>query len=47
MRPLEEREQGYLFKLKLTKNVKRLIERCFANATGPMRAKAGKAGTAC
>lgn len=27
MRPLEERQQGYLFKLKLTKNVKRLIER--------------------
>ena len=29
MRPLEERAQGYLFKLKLTKNVKRLIERLF------------------
>ncbi len=29
MRPLEERQQGYLFKLKLTKNVKRLIERLF------------------
>jgi len=26
---LEERQQGYLFKLKLTKNVKRLIERLF------------------
>lgn len=29
MRPLEERQQGYLFKLKLTKNVKRHIERLF------------------
>ena len=29
MRPLEERQQGYLFKLKLTKHVKRLIERLF------------------
>jgi Transposase DDE domain group 1 len=29
MRPLEERGQGYLFKLKLTKNVKRHIERLF------------------
>lgn len=29
MRPLEERQQGYLFKLKLTRNVKRLIERLF------------------
>ena len=29
MRPLEERQQGYLFKLKLTKSVKRHIERLF------------------
>jgi len=29
MKPLEERQQGYLFKLKLTKNVKRHIERLF------------------
>jgi len=29
MSPLEERQQGYLFKLKLTKNVKRHIERLF------------------
>ena len=29
MRPLEDRQQGYLFKLKLTKNVKRHIERMF------------------
>ena len=29
MRPLEDRQQGYLFKLKLTRNVKRLIERLF------------------
>jgi hypothetical protein len=29
MGPLEERQQGYLFKLKLTKNVKRHIERLF------------------
>ena len=29
MRPLEERQQGYLFKLKLSKNVKRHIERLF------------------
>jgi len=29
MKPLEEREQGYLFKLKLTKNVKRHIEKLF------------------
>ena len=29
MHPLEERQQGYLFKLKLTKNVKRHIERLF------------------
>ena len=29
MRPLEERQQGYLFKLRLSKNVKRLIERLF------------------
>ncbi len=29
MRPLEERQQGYLFKLRLSKNVKRHIERLF------------------
>ncbi len=29
MRPLEERQQGYVFKLRLSKNVKRLIERLF------------------
>jgi len=29
MKPLEERQQGYLFKLKLTKNVKRHIECLF------------------
>jgi len=29
MRPLEARQQGYLFKLKLTRNVKRHIERLF------------------
>lgn len=29
MRPLEERQQGYLFKLRLSKNVKRHIDRLF------------------
>lgn len=29
MRPLEDRQQGYLFKLRLSKNVKRHIERLF------------------
>jgi len=32
MRELEARDQGYLFKLRLTKNVKRYIEKCFWEA---------------
>jgi hypothetical protein len=34
MQALEERGQGYLFKLKHTKNVKRLVERLF-HQSGP------------
>ena len=43
MGQLDERQQGYLFKLKLSKNVKRHIERVFWMSVGSRRAKAGKA----
>ncbi len=44
MRPLQERGQSYLFKLRLSKNVKRHIERIFWEApTGAMPVRAGKA----
>jgi hypothetical protein len=47
MAPLEERQQPYLFKLKLSKNVKRHIERIFWDAdwTDAGEAREGKDGS--
>lgn len=46
MAPLKDRQQSYLFKLRLSKNVKRHIERVSGMRAGEMPAKAGKARTA-
>ena len=40
----ERRGLPYLFKLRLTANVKKLIKRTFSKTTGPMRARVGKEG---
>ena len=44
MAALEERAVHYLFKLRLTKNVKRYIERLFGSGLARCRARLGRPG---
>ena len=44
MREAERRGLPYLFKLRLTANVKRLIKKTFPKTIGPMPVKAGREG---